>query len=178
MFKKRENDLDLDDPSFGSIASRQSSAPPSSDALDEETSIIGYSLNAEGTLSTDKNLRINGTVKGDIRAKSVTVGQDAKVEADIVSNEVVVAGSVTGQIRATKVRLCNTAVVSGEIVHKLFAIESGAQFEGTVRHLPDPLEEDEVPWEVAEEDELPAPQDLLPEEEENRAHPISDDSAW
>ena len=177
MFKKRDNELDIDEPGFGSIPSNPGDSVSRAET-EEETSVVGYSLRIEGTLSTNTHLRINGSVKGDIRAKAVTVGQDATVEANIVSNEVVVAGSVTGEIRAMQVRLCNTAVVSGEIVHKLFAIESGAQFEGTVKHLEDPLSEDDVPWNMVEGGELDDDLADALDEAVERPAPAADDSAW
>ena len=179
MFKKRDGDLEGEEPSFGSRVSAPMSSTLPPDAPEDETSVVGYSLEAEGKLITDKNLRVNGRVKGDIRAKAVTVGQHATVEGNIVSNEVVVSGTVIGEIRAVHVRLCNTAVVSGEIMHKLFAIESGAQFEGNVRHSTQPLDGDEpVPWNIDEsggiEDEDPGLQAPGGEAEA----PAEEDTAW
>ena len=179
MFKKRDGDLEGEEPSFGSRISAPMSTPSPSEIPEDETSVVGYSLEAEGKLITDKNLRVNGRVKGDIRAKAVTVGQHATVEGNIVSNEVVVSGTVIGEIRAVHVRLCNTAVVSGEIMHKLFAIESGAQFEGNVRHSATPLDGDEpVPWNLGNEDVVeeddPRLHDAVPVDEAEQ----TDDSAW
>lgn len=179
MFKKRDGDLEVEEPSFGSRVSAPVSNPSPADAPEDETSVVGYSLEAEGKLITDKNLRINGRVKGDIRAKAVTVGQHATVEGNIVSNEVVVSGTVIGEIRAVHVRLCNTAVVSGEIMHKLFAIESGAQFEGNVRHSDQPLDGDEpVPWNMGNDGGIEEDDSELPEPDGDRGSPATDDTAW
>ena len=179
MFKKRDGDLEVEEPSFGSRVSAQTSNPSPADAPEDETSVVGYSLEAEGKLITDKNLRINGRVKGDIRAKAVTVGQHATVEGNIVSNEVVVSGTVIGEIRAVHVRLCNTAVVSGEIMHKLFAIESGAQFEGNVRHSAQPLDGDEpVPWNMGDDGGIEEDDSEHPEPVDDRGSPATDDTAW
>ncbi len=179
MFKKRDSDLDIEEPSFGSRVSAPMASPSPADPPEEETSVIGYSLAAEGKLITDKNLRVNGRVKGDIRAKAVTVGQHATVEGNILSNEVVVSGTVVGEIRAVHVRLCNTAVVSGEIMHKLFAIESGAQFEGNVRHSAEPLQGDvPVPWQSEAEEIIEEEEDDLQDAAPASGAAVADDSAW
>ena len=51
----------------------------------------------------------------------------------------VVNGRVIGRLRGLKVRLTSSAKVEGDIIHKTIAIESGAQFEGTVQRQDDPL---------------------------------------
>ncbi len=104
-----------------------------------ENSLIGSGLHVSGTINTEGNLHVDGVVDGQIRANVLTVGTDASVQADIVASDIVVSGTVVGSIRSDKVRLSNTANVRGEIYHRLFAIESGAQFEGTVHHSKDPL---------------------------------------
>ena len=152
MFKKRDGEIGGGEPEFGTRVNSPIPSSPMSEDQEEETSVVGHSLEVEGKLITDTNLRINGRVKGDVVAKAVTVGQHASVEGIVISNEVVVSGTVIGEIRAVHVRLCNTAVVSGEIMHKLFAIESGAQFEGSVRHSAEPLDESApLPWHARDE---------------------------
>ncbi len=102
-------------------------------------SIIGQGLSVVGNISTDGNLHINGDVEGEIRASVLIVGKDASVRADIFADDVVISGSVVGAIHSDKVRLANTAVVEGSIRHRLFAIEAGARFEGTVQHADETL---------------------------------------
>ena len=48
-------------------------------------------------------------------------------------------GKVVGRIHARKVMLTATSRVEGDILHEAFAVESGAFFEGNIRHSDNPL---------------------------------------
>ena len=128
-----------------------------------QTSLIGQGLHVTGSLVTDSDLHIDGTVEGEIRANVLTLGQGATVRGDIVAEDVVVSGTVHGSIRSDKVRLSNTSVVEGEIVHRIFAIEAGAHFDGTVQHTDDPLDRGGAPanpgWNEVASQEVTGSQD-------------------
>ena len=102
-------------------------------------SLLSNDLTIKGDLITSGDIQIEGTVEGDVRAHLVTVGETATIKGEIAADDVVVNGRVIGRLRGLKVRLTATARVEGDIVHKTIAIESGAQFEGTVQRQEDPL---------------------------------------
>jgi hypothetical protein len=83
--------------------------------------------------STAENNSFSSTgVLAEARTIISTLGR--LVDCDIVIN-----GHVQGTVRGLKVRLTSSARVEGDIIHKTIAIESGAQFEGTVQRQDDPL---------------------------------------
>lgn len=102
-------------------------------------SIISSDLTIKGNLETSGDMQIEGTIEGDIRSHLLTIGQNALVRGEIVADDVVVNGRVIGRIRGQKIRLSSTARVEGDILHKNIAIESGAQFEGSVQRSEDPI---------------------------------------
>ncbi len=102
-------------------------------------SIISSDLVIKGNLETTGDMQIEGTIEGDIRSHLLTIGQNALVRGEIVADDVVVNGRVIGRLRAQKIRLSSTARVEGDILHKNIAIESGAQFEGSVQRSEDPI---------------------------------------
>ena len=102
-------------------------------------SLLSHDLTIKGNLITSGDIQIEGTIEGDVRAHLVTIGETATIKGEIAADEVVVNGRVIGRLRGLKVRLTATARVEGDIVHKTIAIESGAQFEGTVQRQEDPL---------------------------------------
>ena len=102
-------------------------------------SLLSNDLTIKGNVTTNGDIQIEGTIEGDVRAHLVTVGESATIKGEIAADEVVVNGRVIGCLRGLKVRLTATARVEGDIVHKTIAIESGAQFEGTVQRQEDPL---------------------------------------
>ncbi len=102
-------------------------------------SLLSHDLTIKGNVISSGDIQIEGTIEGDVRAHLVTVGETATIKGEIAADDVVVDGRVTGRLRGLKVRLTATARVEGDIVHKTIAIESGAQFEGTVQRQEDPL---------------------------------------
>lgn len=103
------------------------------------TSSLSSDLVIKGNLKSTGDILVEGTVEGDIRAHTMTVGEGATVKGEITADDVVVNGRVIGRVRGLKVRLTATARVEGDIIHKTIAIESGAHFEGTVQRQEDPL---------------------------------------
>ena len=98
-------------------------------------SIISADLRVVGDLHCAGDIQVEGKVEGDIKSKSVTVGEGAQVKGCIHAEAVRVSGAVKGQIEATSVTLAKTAKVKGDVVHKTLSIEAGAQLEGNCRRL-------------------------------------------
>lgn len=104
-------------------------------------SIISDDLVVIGTLTSTGDIQIDGRVDGDIRSGSVTIGEKANFEGEIVAEECTIRGRVQGIVRARKVQLSGTCHMEGTILHEVLAVEIGAFFEGTCRHSSDPLSE-------------------------------------
>jgi cytoskeletal protein CcmA (bactofilin family) len=104
-------------------------------------SIISSDMIIVGTLTSTGDIQIDGKVEGDIRSGSLTIGEKANIEGEIVAEEVTIRGRVHGTIRARKVQLAGTCHVEGVILHEALSVEVGAFFEGQCRHSADPLSE-------------------------------------
>ena len=100
-------------------------------------SIIGADLKIVGDLSSDGEIQIDGAVDGDIRTKSLLVGETARIKGEIVADTVFVHGSISGQIKSREVNLAKTAHVVGDILHENLAIETGAFLEGRCKRMVD-----------------------------------------
>ena len=101
-------------------------------------SLISASLEIDGNLKTDGELQIDGVVHGDVFAGVLTVGEKARIDGEILADEVLVRGQVYGRIRAGKVALAKTARVIGDILHNALAIDAGAFLTGNCRHVENP----------------------------------------
>ncbi len=116
-----------------------------SDNRDSETvatakqppSLLSSDLKIEGNILTDGEVHLEGVVIGDVAAGRLTIGEQARVQGEIVADDVTVMGEVQGQIRAVSVRLAKTAKMVGDIWHQVLAIDSGARMEGHCRRVED-----------------------------------------
>jgi cytoskeletal protein CcmA (bactofilin family) len=96
---------------------------------------IGPGIVINGELSSDESLRVDGHVKGHIllRDAELTIGQAARIEADVRSLRVLVLGTVIGNIAASeRIELGVTASVTGNLSANKVVIAEGAQFNGGV----------------------------------------------
>ena len=96
--------------------------------------IISSMVKISGSLTSDGDVRINGTLEeGEINAKgTVFVGEDGTVKANIKADRCVVAGTVEGNVKASEsVEILSSGKINGEIIsggHLI--IESGGVFIG------------------------------------------------
>lgn len=102
-------------------------------------SIISADLVIEGSLKSDGDIQFDGRIEGSIRSRSLTIGEKATINGEIVADDVTIRGRVQGSVRARKVHLSNTSHVEGDIFHNALGVESGAFFQGNCRHVDDPL---------------------------------------
>ena len=95
-------------------------------------SLIGAGTTIEGNISFTGGLRIDGHVKGNVKASgnkpgTLVISELAKVEGNIDVAHVVVNGTVAGPVRATEyVELLPKARVTGDVSYKSIEIHVGA----------------------------------------------------
>jgi len=87
----------------------------------------------EGNIKARGNLRIDGTLKGNLECQGrVVVGTSGVIDGDIRCENAEVEGSIKANITVTDLlTLKSTAKVQGDIVTKKLAIEPGATFTGS-----------------------------------------------
>jgi cytoskeletal protein CcmA (bactofilin family) len=93
-------------------------------------SLIAENVSLRGDVATDGDVQLDGTLKGDLRVRELTIGENGAVEGHIEAEAVEVRGRVVGTVTAKSVRLFATARVEGDVTHAQLAIEPGAHFEG------------------------------------------------
>ena len=95
-------------------------------------SLIGSGTTIEGDISFSGGLRIDGHVKGNVKASAnkpgtLVVSEMAKVEGEIDVAHVVINGTVAGPVRASEyVELLPKARVTGNVSYKSIEIHVGA----------------------------------------------------
>jgi cytoskeletal protein CcmA (bactofilin family) len=102
-------------------------------------SIIGPDLRFVGDMNTPGEIQFDGTLEGELKSGTLTVGEHATITGSISVEVLHVRGAVIGTIRAKKVRLDASAKVIGDIYHSDLSIETGAYIEGRCIHADNPL---------------------------------------
>lgn len=98
-------------------------------------SIISRDLSIVGDLLSDGEIQIDGKVNGDIRTRTLIIGETARVKGEIVAETCHVLGRIDGQIKAKVVKLADSAHVVGDILHEDLSIETGAFLEGHCKRM-------------------------------------------
>jgi cytoskeletal protein CcmA (bactofilin family) len=108
-----------------------------------ETAIIGRSIQINGDLRGDEDLRIEGDVSGTVELKNnaLTIGKEGKVKADVFARSIAVDGQTKGDLYATeRVTVHVNARVQGNIIAPKVSIEEGAHFKGSIEMDPAAIE--------------------------------------
>ncbi len=119
-------------PSYGS---QQPAAPAAAVARTSPAAtrnVLSTDVEIKGTVKFTNDLVVDGKIEGEITSDgNLTVGENARIKAEIKTATVVVYGKVHGNLTATdRVELKASAEVVGDIKAKTLSIEAGAIFVG------------------------------------------------
>ncbi|MFZ2681600.1 MAG: polymer-forming cytoskeletal protein [Patescibacteria group bacterium] len=97
--------------------------------------IVAKGVKVEGDFAVEGNIIIEGEVRGTINATGdLSVGEEAKVDADIRAENAVIAGDVRGNMRINaKLDMLPSSKFTGDLAAEVLSIGAGAQINGTVR---------------------------------------------
>ncbi len=101
-------------------------------------SILSADMRVVGDISSQGEIQVDGTIEGDVRAKSVLIGESADIKGEILAEQVQIHGRVNGLIKSRAVHLARTAHVVGDILHESMSIENGAFLEGHCKRMTEP----------------------------------------
>ena len=101
--------------------------------LDKAISTIGAEMTIVGKLICKDPIKVYGFIDGELYASNALIANGARVEGEIVAEELTIAGRVKGDIHALRVKLQGTAVVEGNICHRVLSMHENARFEGCSR---------------------------------------------
>lgn len=120
----------------------KSPPPPPPRALEppgRPETLIGAGTKIEGDVHFSGQLRVEGTVVGNVRGEGgetlATVGPGGRVEGEIHAGEVNVEGEIRGNLHASRrVRLGARARVEGDVSYALLEVSEGASVNGRLVH--------------------------------------------
>jgi cytoskeletal protein CcmA (bactofilin family) len=96
------------------------------------TTLIGAGTTLKGDISSNSDLRIDGTIIGNIHSSAkVVVGANGSVEGDISGNQADIIGKVKGNIKVKDLlQLLGDSSVTGNLQAGKLQVEPSATFNG------------------------------------------------
>jgi cytoskeletal protein CcmA (bactofilin family) len=95
--------------------------------------IIGAGTVIEGDITTNGDIRIDGTLTGSINVKGkLVIGASGSVEGEIICQNADISGIIKGKIGVAELlSLKASSKLTGDIITNKIAIEPGAAFSGS-----------------------------------------------
>lgn len=122
-------------------------------------SLIGSNSRVNGDLNFEGGCHIDGTVKGNVSADSVSssalsISEDGTIEGGVAVPHIILHGIVRGDVYASqRIELGPTARVIGNVYYNLIEMAIGAEINGKLVHQP----EGQVPLLESSGDEIESP---------------------
>jgi cytoskeletal protein CcmA (bactofilin family) len=104
--------------------------------------LIGATTTVEGDVAFSGGLRVDGHIKGNVRAvgdqsSTLVLSEHATIEGEIHSHHVVVNGKIIGPVHAGEyLELQEKANVTGDVFYKTLEMRLGAVITGRLVHEP------------------------------------------
>lgn len=97
--------------------------------------LVGAGTVIKGDIKCSGDIRIDGTVKGNIEvSQKVVIGNTGTVVGNIISADTSVSGKVDGNIQSDKTTVLHgTGTINGDITTKQIIIEQGGKFNGVCK---------------------------------------------
>lgn len=95
-------------------------------------SLIGAGTEIIGEVKCANDLRVDGSVKGDLQVKGkLVIGNAGRVEGEVECNNGDISGELKGKITVQELlMLKGTSTLTGDIITKRLSIEPGSVFNG------------------------------------------------
>jgi len=105
-----------------------------SSTAQNSTAVLGKGARLRGRIGGDGDLRVEGSISGDVAVKGqLVVVEGGEIVADVQAGSVIIEGSIEGDITATDaVAIRASARVTGALKGSSISIEEGASVSGSV----------------------------------------------
>jgi cytoskeletal protein CcmA (bactofilin family) len=107
------------------------SLPAGTDA----TTVIAKGTLIEGKFSCTENVRLDGSIHGEVRVeKKMVMGDTGYVQGNIWAKEASIKGKIKGDIHVKEaLHLLDTAMIEGNITARTMTVDEGARYNGACK---------------------------------------------
>lgn len=98
----------------------------------QEINILNSGTSISGNVTSEGDLRVDGSVEGNIHVKTkLVLGPSSAVKGNIIAQNCDISGTVNGNITVSELLVIKaTAKINGDIQSSKLVIEAGATFNG------------------------------------------------
>lgn len=117
-----------------SSSSRSTGNSSNSGAPSRGLNTVNEGTTVTGDLVADSDIRIDGTINGDLKCKAkVIIGPKGKINGTVSCDSAVIEGGFDGKLEVREsLVIKETANIVGEIITKNIAMSAGCAFDGTL----------------------------------------------
>jgi cytoskeletal protein CcmA (bactofilin family) len=95
------------------------------------STLISEGAKVDGDITAPAVVRIDGHVKGDVNvSEGLILGENGRIEGNIVTKELIVYGIITGNITAKSLEIRSTGKITGDIETGILLVETGGVYNG------------------------------------------------
>jgi cytoskeletal protein CcmA (bactofilin family) len=103
-------------------------------------SLVGVGMVIEGNVTFKGGMRVDGMVRGDVRAADgassmLVISEQARIEGEVHAAHIVVNGSISGTVHVTElIELQPKARITGDVFYHALEMHQGAVVDGRLMH--------------------------------------------
>lgn len=111
---------------------RNANSQPSNAGNADMTCLIAEGTHLEGTINSNTNIRVDGSIKGILNCQEkLVMGDKGLIEGTISTKDAIIMGTFEGKLTVNgTLHLKSTAVIKGEIIAQFLIVDEGAQYFG------------------------------------------------
>lgn len=97
------------------------------------TCVIAEGTNLEGTVNSNTNIRVDGSIKGILNCQDkLVMGETGNIEGTISTKDAIIMGTFKGDITVNgTLHLKSSAILHGDIVAQFLIVDEGAEYFGS-----------------------------------------------
>lgn len=101
--------------------------------MDARIDTLSPSVSFEGRMEVDGDLRVDGTLKGELVCERLVVSSKGSFEGKARVSDALIEGGFSGEIVAEgRVTIRRTARVRARVLYRTLCVEKGSEFNGRV----------------------------------------------
>lgn len=100
-----------------------------------QTTVIAKGATIEGKFECAENVRLDGTVIGEVKVdKRLVLGDGSYVQGNIFARDAAIKGKIKGDVIVKEaLHLMDTAVIEGNISARTMVVDEGARYNGACK---------------------------------------------